>query len=65
MDRAHEWDLLRATPAQTRGPAWTILEMAPAIVNGLAGHAAAKSRVPAGRPPAGAAKVGRSQVTGP
>jgi hypothetical protein len=39
---AHESDLLRATPAQARGSAGTIPEMAHAIVNGLAGQAAAK-----------------------
>jgi hypothetical protein len=39
---ARESDLLRATPVQARGPACTILEMAPAIVNVAAGHAAAK-----------------------
>jgi hypothetical protein len=62
---AHESDLLRATPAQARGPAGTMLKMAHAIVNGLACQAAAKSRVPVDRPPAGAATAGRSQVTGP
>jgi hypothetical protein len=58
---AHEWDLLRATQAQARGPAGTILEMAHAIVTVLqvtplrraacppAGHQQARPRQAAAR----------------
>jgi hypothetical protein len=58
---AHESDLLRATPAQARGPAGTILELAHAIVMVLqvtplrrpacppAGHQQARPRQAAAR----------------
>jgi len=62
---AHESDLLRATPAQARGPAWTVPEMAPAIVNVAAGQAAATGACPPTGDQLGTVTASSSPACGP